>query len=95
MAVSRRLYVFAHNDLRISIAVQTVAVIEMCDYLWAGAQVDDAVPCAREDREPVANIATARRAQSAKHTSMKQLTTISANEIKRSSKQSSRQTLIP
>ena len=35
--VSRRLYVFAHNDLRISLAVQTVAVIEMCDYLWAGA----------------------------------------------------------
>jgi hypothetical protein len=35
--VSRRLYVFAHNNLRLILALQTGAVTDMYVYLWAGA----------------------------------------------------------
>ena len=35
--VSRRLYVFAHNNLRLILALETGAVTDMCVYLWAGA----------------------------------------------------------
>jgi hypothetical protein len=38
--VSRRLYVFAHNNLRLILALLTGAVTDMCVYLWAGAYQD-------------------------------------------------------
>ena len=42
--VSRRLYVFAHNNLRLILALQTGAVTDMCVYLWAGAYNDGETP---------------------------------------------------